>query len=350
MRMIPNVIFLTSLIFLIIIVGFYYLSDMLQPFIFGAAMAYVLDPLTDRLVKYRIPRVVAACALITSSLTIVLFLVVFVFPIFAKQFWQLIQILPDFYDWSLSFGKAWWEGFFGGKLELTDAMQSIRDGVEKNLGSVLGGVFISSVALVKFFTNTLITIVLAFYLLLDWDRLVGFMAKLIPLRHQETWNSLFSDVDKALANFFRGQFIVCSILAFYYSISLMLIGLDTGLVLGLFAGLISFIPFVGAILGGGLAVLISMIQFWGDPSIIFLVLIIFVVGQLLEGNFLTPKLVGQAVGIHPVWLIFALAVFGNVGGLTGLLFAVPVTATLGVLVRHYLTKYFSSEFYRLKGP
>ena len=185
---------------------------------------------------------------------------------------------------------------------------------------------------------------------MDWDRLVGFVVKLVPTRYQKNWNSLFGDIDKVLANFFRGQIIVCSILAFYYGISLMLVGLDTGLVLGLFAGLISFIPFVGAILGGGLAILFSLVQFWENPTIILLVLSIFIIGQLLEGNFLTPKLVGKSVGIHPVWLIFALALFGSLGGFSGLLFAVPVTAILGVLVRYYLTKYFSSEFYSSKGP
>ena len=341
---------LICLILLMTIGGFYYLSDLLQPFIFGAVMAYFLDPLTDKLVKYKVPRALAASILITCSLAIIFILVLFIFPIFMKQLWHLLQIMPQLYEWSLTLGKSWWEGFFGEKLELTDAMQSIRNGVQENLGKVLGGFFISSVALVKFFTNTLITILLAFYLLLDWDRLVGFVVKLVPLRYQKNWNSLFGDIDKVLANFFRGQIIVCSILAFYYGISLMLVGLDTGLVLGLFAGLISFIPFVGAILGGGLAILISLVQFWESPAIILLVLSIFIIGQLLEGNFLTPKLVGKSVGIHPVWLIFALALFGSLGGLSGLLFAVPVTAILGVLVRYYLTKYFSSEFYSSKGP
>ena len=349
MRTTVNAILMMSLVLLVIIGGFYFLSDVLQPFIFGAVMAYFLDPLTDKLVEYKIPRVVAASILIMVSLVILLILIIFIFPIFAKQFWNLLQILPNLYDWFLNYAKALWEGFFGEKLELSDAMQSIRNGVQENLGAVLGSFFVSSVAFVNFFTNMLITIVLAFYLLLDWDRVVEFVAKLIPVKHQGIWNSLFFEIDIVLSNFFRGQIIVCSILALFYGISLMFIGLDTGLILGLFAGLISFIPFVGAIIGGGLAISISLVQFWENPIIILLVLTIFVIGQLLEGNFLTPKLVGKSVGIHPVWLIFALALFGSLGGFTGLLFAVPVTAILGVLVRHYLTKYFSSEFYNAKG-
>ncbi len=344
-----NTILIICVTTLLIIGGLYYLNDVLLPFIFGAVMAYFLDPATDKLEEYKIPRVVAASILITFSLTILLMLSLFIFPIFLKQFWQLVQILPNFHDWLLSFSKTWWETFFGEKLLLTNAMQSIRDGVQENLGTVLGGVFTSSIALVKFITNTLITIFVAFYLLLDWDRLVEFVAKLIPLRHKKTWDLLFSEIDKVLANFFRGQIIVCAVLALYYGITLMFIGLDTGLVIGFFAGLISFIPFVGAILGGGLALLVSLVQFWNTPTLIILVLAVFMIGQVLEGNFLTPKLVGKSIGIHPVWLIFSLTFFGSIAGFTGLLFAVPIMAILGVLMRHYLKEYFSSKFYRSEG-
>ena len=293
--------------FLITIGCFYFLREVLQPFIFGAIMAYFLDPIADKMVKYKIPRPIAASVLIILSLVIVSVLAVFVFPLFLEQFWHLILILPNLYEWLLNFGKAWWESFIGEEIKFNDAMQSIREEVQGNLGVVIESFFVSSIALVDFITKTLITIVLAFYLLLDWDRLVGFIAKLMPLRYQKTWKMLFTRIDAVLASFFRGQIVVCSILALYYGVTLMLVGLETGLVLGLFAGLISFIPFVGAILGGGLAISISLIQFWPEPLVIILVLAIFIIGQIFEGNFLTPKLVGKSVGIHPVWLIFALA-------------------------------------------
>ena len=336
--------------FLITIGCFYFLREVLQPFIFGAIMAYFLDPIADKMVKYKIPRPIAASVLIILSLVIVSVLAVFVFPLFLEQFWHLILILPNLYEWLLNFGKAWWESFIGEEIKFNDAMQSIREEVQGNLGVVIESFFVSSIALVDFITKTLITIVLAFYLLLDWDRLVGFIAKLMPLRYQKTWKMLFTRIDAVLASFFRGQIVVCSILALYYGVTLMLVGLETGLVLGLFAGLISFIPFVGAILGGGLAISISLIQFWPEPLVIILVLAIFIIGQIFEGNFLTPKLVGKSVGIHPVWLIFALALFGTFGGFIGLLFAVPVTAILGVIVRHYVEIYFASEFYTSKEP
>ena len=342
--------FIMAFVLLITSVCLYFLRDVLQPFIFGAIMAYFLDPIADKMVKYKIPRPIAASVLIIISLAIVSVLVIFVFPLFLEQFWHLILILPNLYEWLLNLGKAWWESFVGEEIKFNDAVESIRGEVQNNLGVVIESFFVSSIALIKFVTNTLITVVLAFYLLLDWDRLVGFMAKLMPRRHQGTLKMLFTRIDAVLASFFRGQILVCSILALYYGVSLMLVGLDTGLVLGLFAGLISFIPFVGAILGGGLAISISLIQFWQEPLVIILVLAIFIIGQIFEGNFLTPKLVGKSVGIHPVWLIFALALFGTFGGFVGLLFAVPVTAILGVIVRHYVEIYFASEFYTSKEP
>ena len=342
--------FIMAFVLLITSVCLYFLRDVLQPFIFGAIMAYFLDPIADKMVKYKIPRPIAASVLIILSLSMVSIFAIFVLPLFLEQFRHLILILPNLYEWLSNFGKAWWESFVGEEIKFNDAMQSIRNEIQDNLGTVLESFFASSIALVKFFTNTLITIVLAFYLLLDWDRLVGFIAKLMPRRYHETWEMLFVRIDAVLASFFRGQILVCSILALYYGVSLMLVGLDTGLVLGLFAGLISFIPFVGAILGGALAISISLIQFWQEPLIIILVLAIFIIGQIFEGNFLTPKLVGKSVGIHPVWLIFALALFGTYGGFVGLLFAVPVTAILGVIIRHYFKIYFASEFYTSKEP
>ena len=342
--------FIMASALLITIACLYFLREVLQPFIFGAIMAYFLDPIVDKMVEYKIPRGIAASVLIILSLVIVSVLTIFVFPLFFEQFWHLILILPNLYEWLLNLGKAWWESFVGEEIKFNDAVESIRGEVQNNLGVVIESFFVSSIALIKFVTNTLITVVLAFYLLLDWDRLVGFMAKLMPRRHQETGKILFTKIDSVLASFFRGQILVCSILALYYGVSLMLVGLDTGLVLGLFAGLISFIPFVGAILGGGLAISISLIQFWQEPLIIILILAIFIIGQIFEGNFLTPKLVGKSVGIHPVWLIFALALFGTFGGFVGLLFAVPVTAILGVVVRHYVQIYFDSDFYTSKEP
>jgi len=167
----------------------------------------------------------------------------------------------------------------------------------------------------------------------------------IPRDHVRTIRDLARQIDRTLASFIRGQGTVCLILAAYYAIALMLVGLNFGLVVGAIAGALTFIPYVGAVVGGALAVGLALYQFWGDWVWIVAVALIFQSGQMIEGNVLTPKLVGSSVGLHPVWLLFALSVFGTLFGFVGLLVGVPVAAVIGVLVRFALHRYKSSPLY-----
>jgi predicted PurR-regulated permease PerM len=169
---------------------------------------------------------------------------------------------------------------------------------------------------------------------------------LLPRDHAPTIRKICRDIDKTLASFIRGQGTVVLILGVYYAISLMIVGLNFGLVVGSIAGLISFIPYVGALVGGALAIGIAIFQFWGDWFSLGAVVVIFAVGQFLEGNILTPKLVGNSVGLHPVWLIFALSVFGALFGFVGMLVAVPLAASLGVIARFLIAQYKTSRLYR----
>ena len=162
-------------------------------------------------------------------------------------------------------------------------------------------------------------------------------------------SKIFVDINFVLSKLFRGQLSVCLILSIYYGLSLFFVGLEGGLILGLLAGFISFIPLIGAVLGGGLAVLLGALQFFDTPLSILIILIIFLVGQIIEGNYLTPRFVGRSMGIHPVWLIISLAFFGKIGGITGLILALPITAILGVLAKHILKVYYSSAFFNSKG-
>jgi predicted PurR-regulated permease PerM len=188
--------------------------------------------------------------------------------------------------------------------------------------------------------------VVAFYLLYDWDRMVGEIDTLLPRDYAPVIRKLAADIDRTLASFVRGMGTVCLILGTFYAVALMLVGLQFGLVVGAVAGLITFIPYLGSLLGGGLAIGLALFQFWGDWVSIALVAGIFVLGQVVEGNFLTPKLVGNSVGLHPVWLIFALAAFGALFGFVGLLVAVPVAAAIGVLARFAISQYKDSRLYR----
>ena len=230
--------------------------------------------------------------------------------------------------------------------------------IEENLNTVLaeGAGFLSGLfasiwsggrALVDLVGLFVVTPVVAFYLLLDWDRMVERIDALLPRDHVETIRQVMRDIDTAVAGFVRGQGTVCLVLGIFYAVGLGIIGLNFGLLIGLFAGLISFVPFVGSIVGLVLSVGVALVQFWPEGEFVRLVAtaVIFFAGQFLEGNILQPKLVGDRIGLHPVWLMFALFAFGLLFGFTGLLIAVPASAAIGVLVRFAVSRYVESELY-----
>ena len=186
------------------------------------------------------------------------------------------------------------------------------------------------------------------YLLLDWDRLVAKIDRLLP-RSCRNHPEPIQRNTRCYRWFIRGMGSVCCILGIYYAIALMFLGLEFGLIIGVFAGLLTFIPYLGAILGGILAIGLSTVQFWGDWNTILLVIGVFVLGQLMEGNFLTPKLVGNSVGLHPVSLLLALSIFGSIFGLVGMMVAVPIAASIGVLVKFLINQYLNSQVYTGKS-
>jgi len=223
------------------------------------------------------------------------------------------------------------------------------EGLLKDKGvAFINGVLSSSLAVFDFVLILVITPVVAFYLLLDWDRMVATIDNWLPRQHLEEIRHVARDIDKVLAGFVRGQLTVSFILGSFYAISLMLIGLQYGLIVGLVAGLLTFIPYVGSLVGGSLSIGLAIFQFWENPVWIVAVAAVFLVGQAVEGNVLTPKLVGGSVGLHPVWLMFSLSAFAAMMGFTGMLIAVPVAASIGVLGRFFMAKYIEGPLYR--GP
>jgi predicted PurR-regulated permease PerM len=200
-------------------------------------------------------------------------------------------------------------------------------------------------ALVSLFSLVVVTPVVAFYLIYDWHTMIRVVDSWIPLHQRETVRGLAVEIDAAIAGFVRGQSAVCLILGTFYAIALTLTGLNFGLLIGLISGLITFVPYVGSMTGLILALGVAVAQFWPNYMWIALILGIFLVGQFFEGNVLAPKLVGKSVGLHPVWLIFALLAFGYLFGFVGLLVAVPLAATIGVLARFALRRYLESSFY-----
>ncbi len=214
----------------------------------------------------------------------------------------------------------------------------------KIIGSVIRSVISSGFAFFNLMSLLLITPVVAFYMLRDWDKFIAKVDSLLPVKSQESIREQAREIDCTLAGFIRGQSSVCLILGTYYSLGLYFVGLELGVLVGFVAGIISFIPYVGSILGFTVSIAIAFAQFnsW-EP--ILQVVAVFLIGQFIEGNFLTPKLVGENVGLHPVWVMFALLAGGVLLGFLGLMIAVPVAAVIGVLIRHAIINYKQSDLY-----
>ena len=213
------------------------------------------------------------------------------------------------------------------------------------VGALLTQIWNSGKSLIDVVSLLVVTPVVAFYLLLDWDRMVAKVDSWVPRQHLGSVRQIARDMDKSIAGFIRGQGSLCIILGVYYAVGLSLIGLNFGLLIGLFVGAISFITYIGSMVGLVLALGVAVVQFWPEYTPIIMTLVVFFTGQFIEGNILQPKLVGSSVGLHPVWLMFALFAFGLLFGFVGLLVAVPAAAAVGVLVRFALTRYLESDLY-----
>ncbi len=342
------------LAFLVLCVFLYVFRSILLPFITGMALAYMLDPVADRLEKLGASRLLATAAILLIFIIVFVVALLVVIPVLSSQLSGLIERLPNYIGRLQSLvadtESVWLRKLIG---EGADNIRGNLDTVVTEgagwLTTLFGSIWKSGKALVDVMALFVITPIVAFYLLLDWDRMVASVDGWLPRQHKGTLRQLALDIDGAIAGFVRGQGSVCLILGVFYAVSLTLVGLNFGLLIGIIAGLISFIPFVGSIVGFILAVGVALVQFWPDYVWILAVGGVFVFGQFVEGNFLSPKLVGDSVGLHPVWLMFSLSAFGVLLGFTGLLIAVPVAAALGVLVRFALQRYLDSPLYKGDG-
>ena len=332
----------------VILVLLWQLGDVILPFILGGAIAYCLDPIADRLERLGLSRVaaVAVITLVATLAFILLFLLVI--PTLIQQTAQLIETAPDVFNRLQNALTTRFPELMDETSTIRQQLIAIGETIQSKGGELVNGVLSSALGLINMLIFLVVVPVVAFYLLLDWDNMTAKIDEMLPRDHLPVVRRLASQVDKTLALFIRGQGTVCLILGTYYAISLMLAGLNFGLVVGFIAGLVSFIPYIGALVGGVLAIGLALFQFWGDWVSIGIIGGIFMVGQFLEGNILTPKLVGNSVGLHPVWLLFALSVFGSLFGFVGMLVAVPVAAMIGVFARYGIEQYKDSLLYRGK--
>jgi len=334
---------------IMVVLALWLLSEILLPFVAGLAIAYLLTPLTDRLERLGINRLAAALLIITLVVLALVYLILLVAPILGSQLSSFIESIPAYVTRLQELlsdpSRPWIQKLLGAGFS-TD--KSIGDLVSQGAGwvtSFLHSLWSGGRALVSLFSLIVVTPVVAFYLIYDWHRMIRTVDSWIPLAHRSTARMLAAEIDAAISGFVRGQTGVCLILGSFYAVALTLTGLNFGLLIGLISGVITFIPYVGSMTGLVLGLGVAVAQFWPNYGSILMVLCIFLAGQFIEGYVLSPKLVGESVGLHPLWLIFALFAFGYLFGFVGLLVAVPLAATIGVLCRFALRRYLHSSIY-----
>ena len=323
----------------------YALGNQLLPFFLGAAIAYFLDPVADWLESHGCSRGLATGIITVSAIIVFVLLALLVIPTLVEQAVELFNAAPQLARDLGTFLTERFPSLLDENSTVRQTLTSLGETISERGGQLLETALTSAASLINVLVLFVIVPVVAVYLLLDWDRMIARVDDLLPRDHAPVIRRLAGEVDATLAGFIRGMGTVCLILGTYYAVALMLIGLQFGLVVGFVAGLLTFIPYVGAIVGGLLAIGLALFQFWGEWWWIAAVAVVFQIGQIAEGNFLTPKLVGNSVGLHPVWLILALSVFGALFGFVGMLVAVPMAASLGVLVRFLTEQYQGSRLY-----
>ncbi|MGO4172670.1 AI-2E family transporter [Bosea sp. TAF32] len=340
------------LVFILLLV---LLRDILLPFIAALALAYLLDPLADRLERMGMNRLTATIVILIVFLIIFVLALVLLAPLLGRQLAGLVDRLPSdaakLQALVMEKGFPWLERLGAGKLqqEAQNSLGNLVGEATKWVGGLLQSLWSGGTAIVGVFSLLVLTPVIAFYLLVDWDRMVATVDSWLPLDHRDTIRSLLHEMDRAIAGFLRGQALVCLLLGTFYAIGLSIVGVNFGALIGIISGFLSFIPYVGSLTGLVLSVGVAIVQFWPDWTWPLATLGVFLAGQFLEGNIFQPKFVGDSIGVHPVWLMFALLAFGSLFGFVGLLLAVPLAAVIGVLCRFALRQYLASNLYHGVG-
>ncbi len=338
------------------------LGSTVTPFAAGIALGYLLDPVVCKLEKLGLNRLGAALVILVVFGSAVAAILIFVVPILSSQLVTFAQRLPS-YAVRLQalaveegnaliarYGGGWIKALgFGEQLSSAEIQKSIGDFVARGAQwfiNAMRSLVSGGAAVFDFFSLLVITPVVAFYILVDWDRMVAEIDSWLPIDHRKTLRAIAWEINQALAGFIRGQSLVCLCLGLWYGVGLTLVGLDFGLLIGFIGGMLSFIPYVGSLIVLLFSIAVALVQGWPHLNLLFMALAIVVSGQFLEGYVISPKLVGGSIGLHPVWLMFALLAFGQLFGFVGLVIAVPTAAAAGVIARHLIGLYLASPFYR----
>lgn len=327
----------------------YVLRSVLLPFVVGIAVAYFLDPLVNRITRSgKISRGTATSLVLLMFLLILLPILVLLGGMAVSQVSDFLINLPEYienFGAKLKVGVVKLQEYFPviAMDNKEDLMRNFGESV-KPLAKLLQKLISNGFALVNVISLLLISPIVTFYMLRDWHGFTGRIFDLVPRKHKKNVEDGVKAVDRIISGYLRGQALVCVILGSFYSFGLWLVGLNLGVLVGFIAGIISFIPYVGSISGFLMAMVLVVTQYGTWPKILEVVAV-FLIGQFLEGNFLTPKLVGENIGLHPVWVMFALLAGGALLGLLGMIIAVPLAAIIGVLLRFLINHYKQSQIY-----
>ncbi|UBM26460.1 AI-2E family transporter [Pseudomonas sp. p1(2021b)] len=336
---------------LLVAVLLYCLHNILSPFLVGILLAYLADPLVDRLERLGLSRTWGVVVVFSLFALLFLALLLVLVPMLAKQLVRLYELAPQMLDWLQHVALPWVQG----RLGLADGFWKF-DKIKAAIGAHMGqttdivGVVVSQatasgLALLAWLANLVLIPVVGFYLLRDWDVMMAKLRSLLPRQREAQVMGLAGECHEVLGAFVRGQLLVMLALGLIYAGGLMLVGLELGLLIGLLAGLAAIVPYMGFIIGIGAALVAGLFQFGGDPYAMLGIVAVFMVGQALEGMVLTPLLVGDRIGLHPVAVIFAILAGGELFGFTGVLLALPVAAVIMVLLRHVHDLYKESDMY-----
>jgi predicted PurR-regulated permease PerM len=325
----------------------YLLAPILSPFLFAAILAYICNPLVERMAKRKLPRSFAAAAVLVLLAALTALLLVILLPLVVRQVRAVIGQIPAYLEWARTIFEPWASRNFGVQLDIEVVRQWLLEHVaeiQKLAVKLLPSLGTGGLALVEFALNLVLVPVVLFYLLRDWDKLMRQIELMIPRRWHAGATKIFRDIDCVLGEFLRGQLLVMLLMGLFYIVTLWAVGLEYALAVGLIAGLLTFIPFVGVITGIVLATLTGLLQF-DSYTPIFWIWAIFFAANMVEGYVFVPFLVGDRIGLHPVAVIFALLAFGQLFGFFGVLLALPASAALLVYLRHLRGRYLGSGVY-----
>jgi predicted PurR-regulated permease PerM len=337
------------LVLAVILLGL--LRDVLLPFVLGTMLAYMLNPLVNLTTRSGLPRTAAAALVLLGGIVLIAFTMVTVVPLVLDQLQKFALRLPDLIAQLRGVVDDVARARLGPRYpefaaHIDKGINALTDNWAAIASTAANSLLAQMRSLVNLVSLVLVTPLVAFYVLVDWEPMLARIDGWLPRQHEPAIRRLAVEINDAISAFIRGQGMVCLILAVFYAASLQAIGLEYGLLVGLATGISSFVPFVGWAIGFISAMALALAQFWPAMMPVLLVAGVFIAGQVLDAAFLSPRIVGSRIGLHPVWLLFALVAFSSLFGFVGVLVAVPIAAAIAVLVRFALAAYLDSELYK----